>query len=246
MRFNSVLISNFLFASVALAGRPRSQRQDLVEKRASASSDALTYADRWAGAVWKQAAGTFNFVTGAVTVPHISGPTKSSISVALGIDGFSCPNSAVLQAGFDGIVTQDGPLYEAWWNFNDQNYINLTISAGDVIELTVKALSETSGHVIIQNVNNGQNFTQQVESSGALCEQNAGWNIGLVTTGNRLNTWLPLAEFGTLAFTGAVATSNSGHNYGPKGADMIGEIEQNGQVRTSVSVDDNSVTINYV
>ncbi|KAG6382149.1 hypothetical protein JVT61DRAFT_793 [Boletus reticuloceps] len=87
-------------------------RQDLVEKRASASSDALTCADSWAGAVWKQAAGTFNSVTGAVTVPHISGPTKSSVSVALGIDGFSCPNSAALQAGFDGIITQDGPMYE--------------------------------------------------------------------------------------------------------------------------------------
>ncbi|KAG6382148.1 peptidase G1 [Boletus reticuloceps] len=120
----------------------------------------------------------------------------------------------------------------------------MTISTGDVIELTVKALSETSGHVIIQNVNNGQNFTQQVESSSALCEQNAGWNIGLVA--NDPNTWLPLAEFGTLTFTGAVATSNSGYNYGPKGADMIGEIKQNGQVLTSVSVDDNSVTINYV
>jgi hypothetical protein len=55
---------------------------------------------------------------------------------------------------------------------------------------------------------------------------------------------VPLANFGTVTFSGASATTGSG-SVGPSGATII-DIEQNGQVLTSSSVSGSSVTVKYV
>ena len=56
---------------------------------------------------------------------------------------------------------------------------------------------------------------------------------------------VPFANFGTVTFTDATATSSSGTTTGPSGATII-DIEQNNQVLTSCSASSSSVTCSYV
>jgi hypothetical protein len=56
---------------------------------------------------------------------------------------------------------------------------------------------------------------------------------------------VPFANFGTVTFTGASATTASGGTTGPSGSVLI-DIEQSSKVLTSVSSSGSSVTVTYV
>ena len=103
------------------------------------------------------------------------------------------------------------------------------------------ASSTTSGTAVIENLSTGQTVTQHITSSSALCEENAEWIVEDYEEGDGL---VPFADFGTVTFTGASATTGSG-SVGPSGATLI-DIEQDGEVLTSASVSGSSVTIRYV
>ncbi|KAF8434314.1 peptidase G1 [Boletus edulis BED1] len=249
MHLNSALISSFLLASVSLAGRPRSQRQNLVQKLANTSSDGVVYNNGFAGPVWQLDNGTFCSVIGTVTIPKVSGQTNSSVTIAVGIDGMACPgSSAILQAGVDAIVTSNGTDYKVWFESDSYNGTDssLTISASDHIQLTVQAWDEHSGFATITNLNTGQHASRQLQSREPLCRQKAYCGVETMWTADSLSMF-PFPSFGAVTFTDAVATSTSDQHYGPQGATMIYGIELNGTVVTSVTcLDDNSVTIKYV
>ncbi|KAG6374806.1 peptidase G1 [Boletus reticuloceps] len=247
MRFNSVFISSFLLASVALTARPRSLRLNLVERPANDSSDGIEYGDNWAGAVWHQANGTFESVTGTVTVPDVWGPTNSSATVAVGIDGDTCPNFAMVQVGVKATVTSNGTNYQAWhsWSPADWVLVDIAIFARNVIKLTLTISDATSGFAIIENVSTGQSVRQQLQAGRSgypLCQQNAEW---LLEDFFLNYTQVPLSNFSMVTFTDAKAVGNDSRIYTPQGA-IISDIKQDGQVLTSVSVNDSSVTINHV
>lgn len=103
------------------------------------------------------------------------------------------------------------------------------------------ASSTTSGTAVIENLSTGQTVNQYITSSSALCEENAEWIVEDYEEGGGL---VPFADFGTVTFTGASATTGSG-SVGPSGATLI-DIEQDGEVLTSASVSGSSVTIQYV
>ena len=115
-----------------------------------------------------------------------------------------------------------------------------TISAGDVIKLTVTASSEKSGTAKIENLTNGQTVSEDLTSNAALCLQDAEWIVEDLTEVSGL---APLANFGTVTFTNAEASGTG--TYTPSGA-AISDIEQNGQVLTSTSIDGSSVTIEHM
>ncbi len=95
---------------------------------------------------------------------------------------------------------------------------------------------------MIKNQSNGQSVTHSFKSeSAALQELNAEWIVEDFEENGGL---VPFANFGTVTFTGASATTNSG-TVGPSGADII-DIRQNNKVLTSASVSGSSVTISYV
>ncbi len=77
--------------------------------------------------------------------------------------------------------------------------------------------------------------------SAALQELNAEWIVEDFEENGGL---VPFANFGTVTFTGASATTNSG-TVGPSGADII-DIRQNNKVLTDVTVSGSSVTVKYV
>ena len=84
-------------------------------------------------------------------------------------------------------------------------------------------------------------MTKSLSSSSALCEQNAEWIVEDFEEGNSL---VPFANFGTVTFSNAEATTKSGTT-GPSGATII-DIKQGSKVLTSVSTSGSSVTVSYV
>ena len=84
-------------------------------------------------------------------------------------------------------------------------------------------------------------MTKELSSSAALCQQNAEW---IVEDYNVNGSKIPFANFGTVTFTSAKAASTSGP-VGPAGANLV-NIEQNGQILTSVSASGSSLTVKYV
>jgi hypothetical protein len=250
------ILSSFLLASVALAApssrlearltrrreNRRSQPISRLESPAGTVSD-VEYSSNWAGAVWGEGDGTFTTVTATFTVPTPSGASGAA-SAWVGIDGDTCGN-AILQTGVDFTVTGGKASYDAWYEWYPDyayDFSGISISAGDVIKTTVTASSTTSGTAVIENLTTGQIVTQELTSSYALCEQNAEW---IVEDFEENGSLVPFVDFGTVTFSSATASGPSGTTYTTSGATII-DIEQNGQVLTSVTTSGSTATIKYV
>ncbi|KAF8340202.1 peptidase A4 family-domain-containing protein [Amanita rubescens] len=252
MVFTSLLVS-VLLAAAALAApstptesRVARRKTEPLEHLASSVTNTsnVVYSSNWAGAVWDTyPSGTFTAVTGTFTVSTPSSPDGSA-SAWVGIDGDTCVN-AILQTGIDFTYQNGAVSYQAWYEWYPDfahNFNNIAINSGDVIKLTVTASSTTSGTAVIENLTNGQQVSQQLSSSHALCEQNAEWIVEDYSQGGRL---VPFCNFGTVAFTNAYATTSTGSQITPNGATII-DIEQKNKVLTSVTENSNGVTIQYV
>lgn len=90
----------------------------------------------------------------------------------------------------------------------------------------------TTGQTIIQNVN----------SSSALCRDDAEW---IVEDFINNSGQVPFANFGNVTFGNATASRDDGTTYTPSNATLV-EIVQNDQVLTSISASGDTVTISYV
>jgi hypothetical protein len=106
--------------------------------------------------------------------------------------------------------------------------------------VTVIASNTSSGTAVIENLSTGQKMTKDLSSDYALCEYNAEWIVEDFEEGSSL---VSFADFGTVTFSNAVATTYNG-TVGPSGATVI-DIQQE-SVLTSVSVGSDSVTVTYV
>lgn len=118
----------------------------------------------------------------------------------------------------------------------------MSISAGDVIYVSVDATSTTTGTATVENLSTGQKVTHTFNggTTGTLCETNAEW---IVEDFEENGALVPFADFGTVTFSNAQAIQY-GQAVGPSGAQII-DIEQNGRVLTSSSDTSNSVTVQY-
>lgn len=104
------------------------------------------------------------------------------------------------------------------------------------------ATSTTAGTATVKNNTKGTTVTHTFSGqTAALQELNAEWIVEDFSEGNSL---VPFADFGTVTFTGAKATTASG-SVGPSGATII-DIEQSNKVLTTVSTTSSSVTVTYV
>lgn len=94
---------------------------------------------------------------------------------------------------------------------------------------------------MVENVTKGTSVTHSFSGqSAALQELNAEWIVEDFYSGGLV----PFADFGTVTFTGASASTSSG-SVGPSGATII-DIEQDGEILTSVSTTSTSVTVEYI
>jgi len=255
MKFTTAA-SALLLAGTAVAApgtairRARAGRQSkpLIKAEGSSALDStndtnVQYSSNWAGAVL---IGTgFTSVTGTFTVPSPS--TAGSGSAWVGIDGDTC-SSAILQTGIDWTRSGSSTTYDAWYEWYPDyayDFSGITISAGNVITVTVTASSKTGGTAVVKNVSTGKSVTHTFSneaSEGDLCEYNAEW---IVEDFEQSGSLVPFANFGTVTFSGASATK-SGTSVGVTGATVF-DIKQSGTVYTDSSTSGSSgVVIKYV
>jgi len=259
--FVSALLTSVLLATAAVAAPSR-----LAQRVARRSGSRLTrplqpvdapltsntsntqYSDNWAGAVFDSyPSGSFTAVTGTFTVPTPSAGSGSgssySASAWVGIDGDTC-STAILQTGVDFTIDGGDVSYDAWYEWypdSADDFSGISFSAGDSVTVTVTASSTTSGTAVIENTTTGQKVSKDLTSSTALCEENAEW---IVEDYEENGSLVPLANFGTVTFTGAAATTSSG-SVGPSGATII-DIQQNNKTLTDASTGSSTVTVKYV
>jgi len=262
MKLTNAILSNFLFASVSLARPSSSERyaarvarraalrsgQPMIKIDSPFTEDAngtahVEYSSNWSGSVIESppSGETWKSVTGQFTVPSVSGSSGSSASAWVGIDGDTC-DTAILQTGID---FNEGGTYDAWYEWYPDyayDFSGISMSAGNVIKTTVTASSTTAGTAVIENVTTGKTVTKSITSSSALCLENAEW---IVEDFEENGSLVPLADWGTLVYSDAVATTNTGATEGPSSGTII-DMEQSGKVLTSVTTTSSSVTIKYV
>lgn len=99
----------------------------------------------------------------------------------------------------------------------------------------------TTGIAQITNNSNGQSVSAEISSPYALCQQDAEWIVEDFVEGGE---YVPLANFGAVTFTNAVATSTAYGLAGPGGSTAF-DIEQNGVVFTAVTIAYGDVFITY-
>ncbi|KAJ5383025.1 Concanavalin A-like lectin/glucanases superfamily [Penicillium concentricum] len=207
------------------------------------------YSTNWAGAVL---IGTgYTSVTGQFTVPTPKLPTGASsteqycASAWVGIDGDTC-STAILQTGVDFCIQGSQVTYDAWYEWYPDyayDFTGISISAGDVIEVTVTAKSKTAGTAVVKNVTTGKSVTHTFTGGvdGDLCEYNAEWIVEDFESNGEL---VPFVNFGTVTFSNAKATTG-GKSVGPSGSTLM-DIKQSNAVLTKSSITSNSVSVSYV
>ncbi|EIW85918.1 hypothetical protein CONPUDRAFT_44784 [Coniophora puteana RWD-64-598 SS2] len=254
MQITFALLSNLLLASFALAiptsaeryaarQAARNRSSNLIQKVEAADANDVvheSYSTNWAGAIQSKAAGTFKSVTGTFTVPKPSG--SGAASAWVGIDGASC-GSAILQTGVDFNINNGQVSYDSWYEWfpaGAYDFSNFAIKAGDVVKLTVTATSKTAGSAVIENVTTGKKVSKALTSSHALCEQDAEWIVEDFEENGGL---VPFANFGTVTFSDASASTGSG-TVTPAGA-SVSDIEQSGKVLTHTTISGSKVTVKH-
>ncbi|KAG9658383.1 putative aspergillopepsin, partial [Aureobasidium melanogenum] len=203
----------------------------------------VSYSNNWAGGVlegsgWKTVTGTFT-IPKVTLPPGGSSRTLYSASAWVGIDGYSC-ESAILQTGVDFSIQGGAVTYDAWYEWYPDyayDFSGISFSAGDSVTVTVTASSTTGGVATIKNNSKGTHSLQT----------DAEWIVEDFTQiENGEESLVPLVDFGTITFTGASATTNSGSKYGPSSADVIDLISADGEtVLTDVTVGSSSVSVVY-
>ncbi|ETS73149.1 hypothetical protein PFICI_15094 [Pestalotiopsis fici W106-1] len=229
---------------------PRLPADDsIIEGLALDNETQVSYSSNWAGAVLIGSG--YKSVTGTFVVPTPSVPsggssrTEYAASAWVGIDGDTATNS-ILQTGVDFYVEGSTTSFDAWYEwYPDYAYTfsGISISAGDTITVTVTATSTTGGTAVVSNKSTGKSVTHTFSGqTKALQELNAEWIVEDFSSGSSL---VPFADFGSVTFTNAQATTSSG-TVGVTGAEII-DIKQSNKVLTDVSLDSSTqVTVSYI
>ncbi|KAJ5946924.1 aspergillopepsin [Penicillium verhagenii] len=264
MKFSTAIVGSALVASAFAAPlTAKRQARRATRERTSnppfkpGTTEAISlkgtkeveYSSNWAGAVL---IGTgYKAVTAEFTVPTPSKPSGGSsktqycASAWVGIDGDTC-DTAILQTGVDFCVTGTTVSFDAWYEwYPDYAYdFDLTIAAGDVIKITVDATSDAAGTATVDNVTTGKSVTHTFSSGveGDLCEYNAEW---IVEDFEEDDSLVPFADFGTITFSSASATSGS-TSVGPSSATLMDIESDSGSILTSVSVTSSEVVVKYL
>ncbi|KAJ7866261.1 acid proteinase [Mycena olivaceomarginata] len=216
----------------------------------STDSTVLT-TSTWAGAGMESPANTYQSVTGTLVVPHLrpaTGGASTGIyggSSWVGLDGMTCQTS-LMATGIDFIYLNETIFANAWTEVYPNPGVNMAmaVNAGDTVKLTVTATSTTTGTAVVENLSNGQSSTVSLTSPSPLCLENAEWIVEDFQEGTFL---IPFANFGSITFTDASATTQSGSKVGPSGSGshLINMVQRSLQFASATSAA-SSVTVDYL
>ncbi|KAJ7729440.1 peptidase A4 family-domain-containing protein [Mycena metata] len=205
----------------------------------------------WGGAGLESPANTYRSVTGTLVVPNLR-PAAGGASTGyyggsawVGLDGLTCQTSLVA-AGINFIYFNESITVNTWTDVypNPGADLSMAVNAGDTIKLTVTATSTTTATAVVENLSNGQSSTVSLTSPSPLCLANAEW---IVEDFQESTFLIPFANFGSITFTDASATTQSGSTVGPSGSGshLINMVQGTLQF-TSASSDASSVTVDYL
>lgn len=191
----------------------------------------------WSGALLQPLTdGTlYTSVTAMTTVPAFAPPPGGSpsdnylLAVWVGIDGHLCSTN-FFQTGWYITMNASQTQYRALfaWYPKGPVVIDLSISPGHVVKMTVEATSATTGTATVENLSNGQSHSVPYsEPSLALCQTSAEW---IIETSGGDNS---LPNFGSITFTDASAGTTGGSIYGPNGGKQLNLLKA-GHVYTNV------------
>lgn len=144
-------------------------------------------------------------VKGSWVVPSLTCTSTNTYSAAwVGIDGYS--DNSVEQTGTEHDCINGKSSYYAWYEMYPKPSFRINfpvpLKAGDTISAEVQFINNKFT-LTLKDVTTGQNFTT-TQKSNAL-RQSAEWIMEAPWSGSIL----PLANFGTMSFSGAQATLGS-------------------------------------
>jgi hypothetical protein len=122
----------------------------------------------------------------------------------VGIGGVS--SGDLIQAGTDETVGASGPArYEAWYELlpRASQPVALTIAPGDRVSVAITQPAAGSWQIQIADTTTGQSSNQTVSYGSSL--GSAEWIVEAPSSRRRV---LPLADFGTIGFSGATTVQN--------------------------------------
>ncbi|KAF8723782.1 hypothetical protein AX14_008678 [Amanita brunnescens Koide BX004] len=245
-----------VFADLSSAAELRVHRKSQPFQHAAESSNLATdgspkvvIGHNWASSAWnKTKVWTFTSVTGTFTAPQPRNP-EGYASVSVGIDGYTCP-TVILQAGIDVDYINGTTSFLAWYEWYPAGAVsfdNFTINAGDEIQVTVIATSNTTGIAKVVNLSDYQIAKIGLNSTVPLCRKSVEW---IVEDFERNNKPVPFTDFGAVKFKEARAEMTD-DDYShpviitPDGADLI-IFQQNNRNFTSVTEDEFGSTITHI
>lgn len=183
---------------------------------AAAASPVTTTSTNWSG--YAATGAHFRQVTSAWRVPTVdcSAGTAGWTANWVGLGGYSTTSQALEQTGTESDCTPAGRArYSAWWEVvpDVSHSARLSVRAGDRIVATVTVvgrrvtmrLANTTRHVAFTRTLTAQavdvTSAEWVLEAPATCASTSAASCSV----------LPLAPFGTSAFSGARATTTGGH-----------------------------------
>ncbi len=153
----------------------------------------------WAG--WDVTGATYTSVGASWVVPTVTCTTgETSFSANwIGLDGDG--SESVEQTGTSSDCDSGTPEYSAWYEFYPSESVTLrdTVAAGDKMSATVK--SETSGGYTLTLVDHTKGWTETKTGTAQGAQNASAEIITEAPSSGRSGSVLPLANFGTTAFT---------------------------------------------
>jgi hypothetical protein len=170
----------------------------------------------WDGYIsYKSNEGTdFNVVKAKWVQPSVSCPQPDAWSVFwVGLDGWW--NDTVEQGGSSAECVDGTPQYAVWWEMYPTNAIQtvFSINPGDTIKASVTYKSSTATFIIVvTDLTSGQSFTEDEQcAQGLTCARSSADVIAEDVGQYGGNGFFPLADYGTMSFTGSKITNTSGN-----------------------------------
>jgi hypothetical protein len=160
----------------------------------------------WSGYADSAGAGAVTAVIGSWTVPTVTGSGTSDSAAWVGIDGFDSPT--VEQTGTAMDLVNGHAEYSAWYELFPNAEVtipSLTVHPGDTINASVIYNASANDFVLsITDASDGNSFTTTQSAPNAQ-RSSAEWIMEAPSSNAGV---LPLANFGSIAFTNAQATIN--------------------------------------
>ncbi len=176
-----------------------------------------TYSSNWAGYAAHDARVYYRQVSGSWREPGVScAPGRQAYSAYwVGLGGYSMSSNALEQIGTEADCSSQGnEILSAWYELVPAAAVPITMSVhpGDTMSATVVV----SGHRVVLTLNDatrGRTFSKTL-SAGAIDVSSAEWIVEAPSSclGGGGCSVLPLANFGSAAFSGATAQQMNGHS----------------------------------